>query len=186
MNRHIFFFFLFFLQFSNCEKQNTNNVVETKIEETGTDQSNEFIIENSENILSLVRYYGMVDVFAPDGKMLCAYNDKTMETLWGPIFSPILYLYDKEKKVLAKYNTIDLVSEDFWPGNILSSYNKERNSFDMVFCLDAIGNYGTGYIDLSTNKFIRELLEIPRDSQFELEFGQGIPDDYVEGSNLEI
>jgi len=49
-----------------------------------------------------------------------------------------------------------------WGGGIDIKYNSERNSFDIIFSIDARGNYGTGYIDLNTNEFIRELKIIER------------------------
>ena len=89
--------------------------------------------------------------------------------------------------MLEIYNVFDIIFEGSWGGNIGTKYNNDRNSFDMVFSLDAYGNYGTGYIDLNTNEFVRELLTIPRDAQDEQEFlRQGIPDDYIEGSNLKL
>ena len=57
----------------------------------------------------------------------------------------------------------------------------------MIFSLGPFGNYGTGYIDLNNNKYFRELLTIPIDEQFERDFErQGIPDGYIEGSNLQL
>jgi len=129
---------------------------------------------------------GGPDGFAPDGKMLRAYNSKIFETLWGPVYdAPILYLYDKENKILATYNVFELIFKNNGGGEIQIAYNEERNSFDMIFSLDAHGNYGTAYIDLNTNEFIRELLTIPEDEQREREREQqGIIDGYIEGSNL--
>ncbi|MDR2259035.1 MAG: hypothetical protein LBE14_07800 [Treponema sp.] len=100
----------------------------------------------------------------PDGRLLRVYNSDIFETQWGPVYdAPVIYLYDKENKVLATYNVFESVFEKSWGGNIDVTFNSKRNSFDMVFSLDAYGNYGTAYIDLNTNEFVRELLEVDRD-----------------------
>jgi len=148
-----------FLFFSGCNKQIVNATIDVT-ENPIMYQDDILVIPDFEEIPPLGIYYRMDDMVAPNGKILRVYNDGIMETLWGPIYSPIIYLYDKGKKVLAKYNTIDLISNDFWPGVISITYNNERNSFDMVFSLDAYGNYGTGYIDLNTNEYVRELAVI--------------------------
>jgi hypothetical protein len=162
--------------FAFCEKRNTNVIPESIIINSDN--------QNYENLQSMKVYRGTEDIFAPNGKMLRVYNSETMETPWGPIYAPIIYLYDIEKNALAKYDIIDLVSDNFWGGNIDITYNEERNSFDMVFSLDAYGNYGTAYIDLNTNKFVRELLIIPDERNIQTLQHQGIPDDYIEGANL--
>lgn len=93
--------------------------------------------------------------FTPDGKLLRAYNTEIFETRWGPVYdAPILYLYDREDRILAIYNVFELIFEKSWGGVIRIIYNNERNSFDMIFSLDAYGNYGTAYIDLNTNEFV--------------------------------
>jgi hypothetical protein len=169
-----------FLLLSNCIKQNTRNIVERK-------EANVYepVIQNSENTQSLGIYSGSEDVYAPDGKMIRVYNGKKEETSWGPIYSPIIYLYDGKNRILAIYNTLDLVSESFWPGSIRIIYNSERNSFDMIFSLDEYGNYGTANIDLNTNKLVHELVTIPNAERNEqILQRQGIPDDYIEGTNL--
>ena len=134
--------------------------------------------------LPLGIYRGTEDVFSPNRKMLRVYNNEVMDTPWGSIYSPIIYLYSKENKELAKYNTDDLVSDNFWPGIIDITYNADRNSFDLIFSLDAYGNYGAGYIDLNTNVYFREVDSLSRDDEKEKKREQqGIPD-WEEGSIL--
>jgi hypothetical protein len=169
-----------FLSLSNCIKENSHEIVE----KTGVNVY-EPVIQNSGNTPSLGIYSGSEDIYAPDGKMIRVYNGEVQETSWGPIYSPIIYLYDEKNRILAIYNTLDLVSESFWPGSIRIIYDSDRNSFDMIFSLDEYGNYGTAYIDLNTNKLIRELVTIPEDERNEqLLQRQGIPDGYIEGTNL--
>jgi hypothetical protein len=166
-----------------CEKQNTS-VIESNNKYSDPNQAS-VITHDSENLQSMTVYRGTEDVFAPNGKVIRIYNSKTMETQWGPIFAPVIYLYDIEKKELAKYEILDIISENFWGGNIDVTYNNERNSFDMIFSLDAYGNYGTAYIDLNTNEFVRELATMPNDERNEqISQHQGIPDGYLEGTNL--
>lgn len=196
MKRAVISFLVFFvLSFSNCKKQNVVDSADIKKGNSQIDQIDEPYIRTPENIPPIppgMRMYNSIgtdDVFAPDGKMVRVYVGKTLETQWGPIHAPVIYLYDKENRILFKYNILDLVSEDFWGGTIEIKYNNERNSFDMVFSLDAHGNYGTAYIDLNTNQFVRELLIIPdeRDEQaLQRLQRQGIPDDYIEGTNTDL
>jgi hypothetical protein len=176
------FTILLFLFVFGCKKQGAQVV---EIKNTETDIASEVFVEDPGNTTTLTRYAGMDDVFSPDGKILRVYNNEVKETQWGPIYSPVIYLYDGENRILSKYNTFELVSEDFWPGNIRINYNNKRNSFDMIFGLDAYGNYGTGYIDLNNNRYFRELLSLPNDKQNDQEFQQqGIPYDYIDGSNF--
>jgi hypothetical protein len=145
------------LLFTYCKKQDSRVFSET--DEPTVQQTDEHIPRNSEDIQPMGIYptYAPEGTVAPDGKMIRVYNNETMETQWGPVYAPVIYLYDKENKELAKYNIRDLISEDFWGGAIHITYNNDRNSFDMVFSIDKYGNYGTAYIDLNTNQFIREL-----------------------------
>lgn len=127
------------------------------MEVQNNNQIEEYVIGNYSNIQPLPLGKYQEDTVAPNGKMLRVYTKEKKETQWGDIFTPIIYLYDKDGNELAVYDTKELFSEDdFWPGLIGIKYNKERNSFDMVFSLDAYGNYGTGYIDLNTDKYVRE------------------------------
>ena len=164
-----FAFLLFIIFLISCVEQEDYTLstsIENDIENNIV--SEQEIIEqvNINNVmliepLPLGRYYNMVDNFSPDGKMLRVYNDEIMDTRWGPIFSPIIYLYGSNNEVLATYNTITLVSEYFWVGAIRINFNIERHSFDLYFSLDSPGNYGTGYIDLTTYEYIRELTTVP-------------------------
>jgi hypothetical protein len=161
------FLSLFFLFSIGCKGKNNEFVVENNVElhnnnQVEDNQIEEYVVGNYSGIqpLPLGRY--QEDTVAPNGKMLRVYIKEKKETMWGDIFSPIIYLYDKDGNELAIYDTVELLSEGFWPGLIGITYNKERNSFDMIFSLDAYGNYGTGYIDLNTNEYIRELLIVPK------------------------
>jgi hypothetical protein len=181
--------FLVFLLFFNCKRQSVVGIVDAQKENSQVDRIDEPYIRTSENIPPIppgMYSYGMKDLFTPDGRLLCIYNSEIFETQWGPVYdAPVIYLYDKENKVLATYNIFELVFEKSWGGNIDVTYNSERNSFDMVFSLDAYGNYGTAYIDLNTNRLIRELVAIPNDERDERVLRrQGIEDDYIEGTNL--
>jgi hypothetical protein len=162
----LMFLFLFFL-ILNCRKQNVSGITDANKENVQIGQIAEPYIRNSENIPPIpsgMYYYGTQDLSTPDGRLLRIYNSEIFETQWGPVYdAPIIYLYDKENRVLATYNVFELVFEKSWGGDITIKYNNERNSFDMVFSLDAYGNYGTAYIDLNTNKFVRELLAIDRE-----------------------
>jgi hypothetical protein len=104
----------------------------------------------------MVPYQGMKKTVAPDGKTICVYNGKTKETQWGPLYAPVAYLYDKENRELYKYDILELISDQFWGGIIDISYNNVRNSFDMIFSVDAHANFGTAYIDLNSNQFIKD------------------------------
>jgi hypothetical protein len=54
----------------------------------------------------------------------------------------------------------------------------------MLFSLDGYGNYGTGYIDLNTNNYVRELDSIElSDEEKRSKENQGTPD-WEEGSNI--
>ena len=177
--------------FSNCGKQYNNDSSEAKLEEQEIYINDINQIINSENKPSLpsgFHYFGIEDIYSPDGKMLRIYSSEIFETEWGPVYdAPIIYLYDKENNVLGTYDVFVLIFERSWGGNIRITYNNDRNSFDMVFSLDSYGNYGTGYIDLNTNKFVRELLSLPKDETFERQFErQGIPEDYIEDSNSKL
>jgi len=156
MRYHFVILSIFILFSMNCKRE----IIQTQ-------QIEEEIKRNTDNIEvpPLGFYYNKNEIFAPDGKLLRVYNAETEETLWGPISSPIIYLYDKDNIELAKFSTLVLISEDFWPGIIDISYNSERNSFDLTFSLDASGNYGTGYIDLNTNEYVRELLFLPQEEK---------------------
>jgi hypothetical protein len=181
--------FLVFLLFLNCKKQNVSSITGVEKEIFQIDQIDEPCIRNLENSPQIppgMYYYGTKDLFTPDGKLLRIYNSEIFETQWGPIYdAPIIYLYDKENKVLATYNVFELVFEKSWGGNIDVTYNNEHNRFDMVFSLDAYGNYGTAYIDLNTNEFVRKLVAVPNDEKNEqILQHQGIPDGYLEGTNL--
>jgi len=160
-------FLLIFLTFITCKKQNTDSISEVRtIEIYPIDEP---VIRNFESLPATPAglynrgtEYGTAYVFAPDGKVICAYNSEIFETPWGPVYdAPVLYLYDKENKILATYNVFELIFKKHGGGEIQTTYNEKRNSFDMVFSLDAYGNYGTAYIDLETNEFVRELLIIP-------------------------
>jgi hypothetical protein len=106
-------------------------------------------------------YQGTEEMVAPNGKIIRVYNAaETMETQWGPLYAAVIYLYDKDQKELAKYNILELISENFFGGDIRITYNNKRNSFDMTFSRDAYGNYGTAFIDLNTNQFIRDSFEV--------------------------
>jgi hypothetical protein len=166
--RRLFSISLLILLFSTyCRKHNSSDIVE--VENMKVSQIDETISKNNEKIQSMRAYYGMKDVFAPDGKMVRVYIGRTLETQWGPIFAPVIYLFDEKKRILAEYNILELIDERFWSGDIDITYNNERNSFDMLFSLDAYGNYGTAFIDLNTNKFVRELLKIDREGTSEQE-----------------
>jgi hypothetical protein len=171
-----------------CKKQNTNIILETETEAIEAYQFDEPFFRHSGNLPSIppgLYYHRTGDIFAPDGKMVSVYNREVSETPWGLYYdAPVIYLYDKDNNVIATYDILDLVSENFLGGDIIITYNKERNSFDMVFSLDAYGNYGTAYIDLGTNQFIRELKRIERNTKNNEDEMQGMPADYVEGSNL--
>ena len=147
MNKYILLNLFLLLFISNCEKQT---------EKTKEDQSIAPVVEISEDSPSLEKYRGMPDELAPDGKTLRIYNDKVIETQLGHVYSPILYLYNKEGMTLAIYNIFDLIPRDFIPVSIDIFYNNKRNSFDLLFSANASGNYGTGYIDLNTNEYVRE------------------------------
>jgi len=178
----LFFSLLFF---TDCKKENINIIDGKNIENSEIHKVNESINHGLENIQSLKIYRGMKGMLAPDGKMLYVYIGKTLETQWGQIYAPVIYLYNEDKHVLSTYDILKLVDERFWGGDIEITYNNKRNSFDMVFSLDTYGNYGTAYIDLITNEFVRELLMIPIDMQREQEREQqGTVDGYIEGANL--
>jgi hypothetical protein len=49
-----------------------------------------------------------------------------------------------------------VISDQFWGGVIDISYNNARNSFDMIFSVDAHANFGTAYIDLNSDQFIKD------------------------------
>lgn len=162
------FFFAFILSIG-CKKQHTDNIPEPNITPVNIKKNEETITRNLDDIephplgmyhgindtSSPCKMYGSKDIFSPNGKVLRVYNNEIKETLWGPIYSPIIYLYSRNNEELAKYDTHDLIAEDFWPGNVDVTYNNKRNSFDLSFQLEA-GNYGTGYIDLNTNEYFRE------------------------------
>ena len=141
-----------------CKKKEITNTSISNFDVEDTSEIEEISRQNIDEInpFPLGKYYYMEDIFSPNGTILRVYNNEVKETLWGPIYSPIIYLFDKDNKEIANFSTIDLVSEDFWPGNINITYNAERHSFDMIFSLDGPGNYGTGYIDLNSTKYIRE------------------------------
>ena len=169
--RYYFVILSLFVLFSmNCKRENIQ-----------TQQIEEEIKRNTDNIeVPPLGFYYNNDFVAPDGKMLRIYNDKIEETPWGNVSSPIIYLYDKDNNELKYFNTLELVSEDFWPGSIQIKYNHDRHSFDMIFSLDGHGNYGTGYIDLSNNSYIRENSDDLRsEEEIEQLFKQGLPDDFV-------
>ena len=176
------------LSLTYCKKQNTNTISETKTETIDVYQFDEPFFRHSNNLPQIppgLYHHITEDVFAPDGKMVSVYNREIFETPWGLDYdAPIIYLYDKENNVIATYDILDLVAKSFLGGDIIITYNKERNSFDMVFSLDAYGNYGTAYIDLSTNKFVRELERIERDTGRNEHEMQGTIEDHEEGSNL--
>ena len=183
----IFTLFNIFLFSVSCNKQNTNTIEKTDNKINKVQETEESIGQNFYDIeiLPKKKYYGMSDTFAPDGKKISVYNNEIKETPWGPIYSPIIYLYEKDGEELVKYNIYDLISEDFWPGNIDIAYNDERNSFDLSFYLE-LGDYGAGYINLDTNDYIREstyrgpteeeILEKKRQNEG--------PEGYEEGSTL--
>ena len=155
----LFFFVINVLLFVSCKKEDNNNVIKIDKDEDIPSQIDEFEIINNENddIIPFVTYGFSKDVTAPNGELIRIYNHRKKESPWGPIFSPIIYLYDSDWNVLGMYDTNTLISEDFWPGEIDVEYNIERNSFDMIFSADGIGNYGTGYINLNTYEYVREL-----------------------------
>ena len=172
MHKYIFsIFFVSFLLSVSCKKQNTNTIAGTNTETNGIEEVKEITNQSQDDLkpFQLKRYYGMADVLSPDGMILRVYNNEIKETPWGPIYSPIVCLYNKDDVVLVKYNTIDLIDKDFWPGEIDITYNVERHSFDMLFSADGYGNYGTGYVDLNTNKYIRELIRIEPSEEEKLE-----------------
>lgn len=103
--------------------------------------------------------FGTFDLFAitDDERFICfSRPDHKKLTDWGPIYAQNIYIYDTEKReVLHTYNVLELINEDFYGGIIQCSYNKTEKRFDFIFSLDAIGNYGTAYIDISNYSFHR-------------------------------
>lgn len=156
---------LLLLIFLSCQKQDNIQTSETSCKYSELSQDDIVDKQNFENNdpvpLNFHYITGFYDISecinAPNGKKLCVYNNEAKETPWGTIYSPIVYLYNKNGEVLSTYDTFELISNDFWVGDIDRVYNAERNSFDLIFSLDAYGNYGTGYIDLETNEYVREL-----------------------------
>jgi len=189
MNKLIVLIMFIIIFFSGCKKNEISKNIDTidnpEIHQE-IKQGTEIVSQEFEEIPPLGKFRGIQDMEAPNGKILRVYNNEVMETPWRPIYSPVIYLYDQNKKVLAKYNTNFLISDDFWPGNIKITYNTERNSFDMIFSLDVYGNYGTGYIDLYTNEYIRELIciEPTEEEILEKERQNQGPEGYEEGSTL--
>lgn len=100
------------------------------------------------------------DLFAitNDERYICfSRPDHKKNTDWGPIYAQNIYIYDTEKrKVLHTYNVLELVGDDFYGGVIQCSYNKNEERFNFVFSLDAVGNYGTAYIDIKDYSFHRK------------------------------
>lgn len=160
--------FISFIFLENCKKLN-NTVIDKTIETSEIKSMSESVIQKFDNTPALGIYYGMKDISSQDGTMIRVYNDKLKETAWGPIYSPVIYIFSKEGTVLAKYNTIDLFSRDFWPGDIEITYNDEQNYFHLVFSLDAYGNYGTANINLNTNILTRDIMIVKNDSRKEIE-----------------
>jgi hypothetical protein len=167
MNKHIIFLILLLFLFESCNKKNISNDTKSSNVKTNDVQIYQFFEPKSSNYLYI--FTTDDDIVALNGKKIRVYNGKTKETPWGPLYAPVIYLYDKDNKELDKYDVLDLISENFWSGQIDITYNNERNSFDMVFSQDAYGNYGTAYIDLNTNKFVHELLAIDREGPSEEE-----------------
>ena len=103
--------------------------------------------------------FSTYDLFAitDDEKYICFSRPDHKElTDWGPIYAQNIYIYDTERQeVLHTYNVLELVNDDFYGGIIECSYNKIENRFDFVFSMDADGNYGTAYIDISDFSFHR-------------------------------
>jgi len=177
---------------TNCKKQNNTTISAEKEVyqfDEETYQFDEPFFRHSGNLPPIppgLYHHRTKDVFAPNGKMIRVYNREIYESRWGPDVpdydEPILYLYDKDNNVIATYDVLELVYEKFLGGSIIITYNEKRNSFDMVFSIDSYGNYGTAYIDLNTNKFVRELERIERDARHEVL----MPEDYerIEGATL--
>jgi len=184
--RIILFLLLVISFFIDCKNQKSGSISDKGKEILEVHQVNEPFIRNSENTPPVppgMYYHGTKDGVAPDGKLLRVYNSEIFETQWGPVYdSPVIYLYDKDNVVLATYNVFESIFNSSWGGDIIITYNNERNSFDLVFSLDAYGNYGTAHIDLNTNEFVRDLLTIPSDGKKEAETE---PEDYEkEGATL--
>ncbi len=179
--RGIIFLLLIILLFITCKKQDTVVINEEKPDVQLIYPVSEPYIripENDPPMPSGMYPSGMDDGIAPEGKLLRVYESELLETLWGEIrVAPIMYLYDKDNRILGTYDVSKILSEKFWAGNIQIRYNSTRNSFDLIFSLDAYGNYGTGYIDLNTYEFIRELKIIEQtEEEKKRNEEQGIPD----------
>ena len=173
---HLFLIFFIILFSISCIKKVKENVseeipeyplvIETENNDFETQQNNDPFIRTFENMPPVPQgmyYRGGPNCFSPDGKMLRVYKSEIFDTIWRQVYdAPIMYLYDYENNILAIVDVFEIVFNKDWGGGIDIKYNSERNSFDMIFSIDAHGNYGTGYIDLNTNEFIRELKSIER------------------------
>lgn len=183
---YIIFFVIHFFTYFSCEKHNNDIIKENTTVQKEIPQPELQSLQYSKIIqnLPLGIYEGTKDIITPNKKMVRIYNSEYMDTPWGIVYSPILYLYDENNYEIGKYTTNDLICEDFWPGNISFKYSNELNRLDMVFSLDVYGNYGSGFIDLNTNKYVRESssIDISEEEKLKKE-KQGIPD-WEEGAGF--
>jgi hypothetical protein len=183
---------IFILFNTHCKRQNGIDITPSEINNSERQDIVEPETQNPE-IIPLKIPEGMYfqdRIVSPDGKQLYIYNTETEDTQWGRMYGArVLFFYVRINNILATWNILDLIEGNpyyVWAVTITTTYNNERNSFDMIFS-NGYGSYGTAYIDLNTNEFIRELLQLPfMDEQEALLWErQGLPDDYSETNFLE-
>ena len=152
------------LTFSVCDGKRNNN------EETGNNTLEVSVNKepdnnsNTVNVLELVprgMYYQGHRGLSPDGKHLYIYYTEIADSQFGELYGkPLMYLYDKDNNIISIYNVSEMLDHDFFGGLIYIDYNKERNSFDLVFQYGGYGDYGSAYINLNNYEINRELLTL--------------------------
>jgi len=114
-------------------------------------------IDLHKGLIGKTEYQTCDDFFiTPDEEIILVCKPlHTKDTNWGPIILPSIEVYNYEKKaMLVSYDTLALLSEDFYGGNVGFKYREKTNAVYITFSLDAFGNYGMAYIDLNTLKLV--------------------------------